>query len=1060
MAKEHPLKPICVRWLEKLKKAWDYKKRVFGDDAIECMKFFNGPYDWMYGDGNRHHLGMKVDSSVPSPTFRMSANKVAEMVQLFGPKLYQRNPHRTITPRLMSVVAPPPQIQANPMALQIWQQYGMIGQAKDQQNAVRAKLLEDYLNFTPYELGLLYDIRGAIDEAIIKGAGCLSGGTEVYAEVDGEVGVYRVRDIFRSHKTGVRLWDGDNWNGVRDMRRLDRVWTELRLTLRSGQEIFCTADHIWPTKDGIRLANQLKVGDCLQHVRLAEPDKYLNPEHVPDDIGWVLGLYLGDGFFDNDCEHRFGICSHKDETDSHERLTRIVSSYGGDIIWKPGGNLGNGWNCMISCPPLAAIIRMYISRGTCFEKHLKNSCWERSDKFLRSVLDGYLDSDGHWVEDEEIWRLSFCDNKALANSLRAICARLGLRLTLVLQDTKKDGKTYRYYKGAIRTRESKNGWTRDLGEIVEIGPADWRCDYFYDIAVENDPHTYALASGVLTHNCLWTEAYKQPTGLTMIGSFYDSVDNLLLDPDAERLEGCMWIARRCIHAVWDVEREYGLKQGSLKPNSESWDSSQDYDPDDHRRWLRSQGGTNDLITYWKIYSRMGAGGRLRDATPQYREVLEEYGDHCFLVLAEGVPYPLNLPPEVIDSAADEEVKAKLQWPVPFWANRGWPVTMLHFHQVPRQVWPMSHLKPGIGELKFLNWAYSMLASKLPVTMRDFIAVAKSASEGVKEQIEKGKDLTILELDAMHTEINKVVQFLQHPGFNKDVLEVINLVSAEFDRRVGLTSLLYGESPKQFRSASEAEIKQKNTDTRPDDMQAKIEDSLTEVAKKEAMAAQMILTSRDLVPIIGQLGAMAWQMALQNVQPDEIIHCLDYRLEADDTRKPDREKMAADAHQMMQTLFGPFMQYATETKDFGPINALIADLAKSIDLSPEKYQFNPPPPPPPPPPHPEPAKISVALKGEDIVSMGLTSAIQTDFGVPVAPPTPLPSSVAAIAKAKDAAAKENEAPAEKKAEEKKAEPAAPTPGPIHIHLPASGGKKKTVHYGPDGRVQAIEETPND
>ena len=645
----NPLRPIVAQWLHKLRFAWDYKTRTFGQDAKECMAFFNGPYDWLYGPMNTQNMGMVVSyDDIPQPTFRMSVNKVAEMVQLFGPSLYQKNPHRTITPRTLVVPPMPPalqqaqqtlaqsqqnpqmmrQLMANPnmmrqlmqaqQQLSMWQSMSQQDQFRDQENQVRALLLDAYLNYTPNELGLLFEVRQAIDEAIIKGAGCLSGGTEVYAEVNGDVGVWRVRDLYRREPGMlIRLWDGKDWNRVKNMRQLPRTGTELSLKLRSGQEIYCTHDHIWPMKDGIRLADQLKVGDCLQHVRLAEPEHYTNPEHVSDEIGWIVGLYLGDGFFDADCEFRFEICSHINEKESHARVERIVKSYGGTINWKQGGDNGNGWNAMISCPPLAAIVRMYVTRGGWDTKHLTSECWIRNNKFLQAVLDGYCDSDGHWIPGEDIWRLRFGDNKQLANNIRTLCARLGLRLTLTrAQEKRPDGELFWLYRGAIRTREPKNEWSsRDLGEIMEIGPADWRCDYFYDIGVEDDPHTYALASGVLTHNCLWTETYQQPTGMKMVGSFYDSVDNFLMDPDAEKVDDCWWVARRCMHATWAVEKEYGLERGALKGNNESWDSLVAYDPDDYRRWLRAHGGTNDICTYWKVYSRMGAGGRLRNADP-------------------------------------------------------------------------------------------------------------------------------------------------------------------------------------------------------------------------------------------------------------------------------------------------------------------------------------------------------------------------------------------------------------------------------------------------------------
>jgi phosphoribosylaminoimidazole carboxylase PurK protein len=53
-------------------------------------------------------------------------------------------------------------------------------------------------------------------------------------------------------------------------------------------------------------------------------------------------------------------------------------------------------------------------------------------------------------------------------------------------------------------------------------------------------------------------------------------------------------------------------------------------------------------------------------------------------------------------------------------------------------------------------------------------------------------------------INEIVQFLQHPPFQRDLWNVIQEISSQFDRRTGLNELMYGESEKQLRSAAEAE----------------------------------------------------------------------------------------------------------------------------------------------------------------------------------------------------------------------------------------------------------------
>lgn len=622
-----PLLPICTNWLQKIHKAQEYKQKVFGQFAEEAMRFFDGPYDWIYNgkysSSSGTSTGMSHDEAeITAPGFRMSVNKVAEMVQLFGPVLYHKNPNRLVTPKEDIAFSPEDVQVADQKAFAIYQ---LSAQATAQENVAaktRAKIIEAYLNATPEETDLRDHARSATDEALIKGMGLL--------------------------------------------------WTEVEL---------------------------------------------------------------------------------------------------------------------------------------------------------------------------------------LANGTR------------------------------------------------------------------------------------------------IVGSFYDSVDNLVVDPDADSFEKCFWVARRCVEPIWKVERDYGLKAGSLRGSSESWNSTMENDPDRTKAYWRQTGQTSDLITYWKVYSRMGMGGRLsgmashpgaRNIADPMADILAAYGENCFLALAENVPYPLNLPPEVTQSVDDSEITRRVQWPIPFWADKSWPFTEFSFHKAPRQSWPVSHLKPGVGELKFLNWAYSFLAGKIRTTCRDIIAIKKSANEEFKKAIEVGPDLTIVEVDEIQGKISEAITFLQHPPMNKDIWDIIEAVSDQFERRVGLTDLAFGESATQFRSASEAEIKQGNLRIRPDDMASRIEEAMTEAAKKEAIAARTVLTPQDVLPIIGPQAAFYWGRYVMTGSFEEIVHQLSYRIEAGSTRKPNRERFAQNMTQAIQTLFVPLQNFAFQTGQMGPLNNLIADWAKSIDLDASGYLLQLPP----------------------------------------------------------------------------------------------------------------------
>lgn len=434
---------------------------------------------------------------------------------------------------------------------------------------------------------------------------------------------------------------------------------------------------------------------------------------------------------------------------------------------------------------------------------------------------------------------------------------------------------------------------------------------------------------------LWPQVYQPPAGgKKMIGSFYDSVDNLVIDPDATSLRDAKWVARRRIMPVWEAERKFGWAPGTMKPNLESLNRQAEVQSDPDGHYLRATGQTNDLITYFEIYSKTGMGGRLLGSNPQMTAELEAYGDYCYLCIAPSVRTPLNIPDALLDMPPDQGRQAimqAVQWPTPFWADDEWPFATIAFHWIPGDPWPMSHLSPGMGELKFLNWAFSFIAGKIRISSRDIVAVLAEASEEIKSAILHGTDYELITIKGSNGKtIDQIVQFLQHPQFNADIWRVIEAVMDLFDKRVGLSELMYGLSSKQMRSAQEAEIKSDAVNVRPDDMANKVEDAMSQLARLEALAIRWHLTGQDVAPVMGPVGQALWDQFITPADPSELLYSLEYRIEANSVRKPNRERDAANAQQLTQT-YAPFFEQLAAQGLTGPFNTMLQRWADSIDM---------------------------------------------------------------------------------------------------------------------------------
>jgi len=462
----------------------------------------------------------------------------------------------------------------------------------------------------------------------------------------------------------------------------------------------------------------------------------------------------------------------------------------------------------------------------------------------------------------------------------------------------------------------------------------------------------------------WTELVTDPGNqLRSVGSFADSVDNLVLDPDATEIEDITWCARKCVHPIDVVARQYGVDPELLRGNLEGRtsapleDAYADRRAGDDKGTGRRVGKTNDLMTYWKVWSKTGFGDRLKDAPKDKRGFFDAVGENAYIVVADGVPFPLNVAPDMLAEQVDEatglpeSMFRAVQWPIPYWAeSNGWPFTMLAFHRKPGYVWPVSHIKPGIPELRFLCWAFSFLAQRVAVSCETLIGVSKAADQDIKDQIlsQSQGGFKIVELsEILGRSVSDVISVFQLPNATNEIWNVISAVTDMLEKRLGLTELVYGMTNTQIRSATEANVRAEQISIRPDDMAECVENAMTELARKEALAARWLLTPQDVAPIVGPLGAVAWEQHVMAMEPIQVAREYEYRIESGSARKPNKATRAEQMQAALQNL-GPVLSGLIGSGIVDPFNALVKDWADSLDLDATPYLVPPPPPPPPPP----------------------------------------------------------------------------------------------------------------
>jgi len=327
---------------------------------------------------------------------------------------------------------------------------------------------------------------------------CLSSSTKVYAQTPNREGPQTVGNLSRLNPTSVKLWNGKKWTKVIAWKKV-KVESSISIELRSGERIECSAEHRWPTQRGLINTRDLVEGDILQSCTLPEPIKAKKSDLLPENlVGWFIGLYLAEGSRggrDKKCIQITGNLS--EDSFRLEKLHPLVNSYEGSISVHNTQGLTS--NIHIHGKIIEGLIEHYIHEGSAKTKHLKTSCWQKSNEFLKAILEGYLHGDGHWEEKDSRWRLNFARNEQLLSNLRTICARLNYSISVRPSKSFFNEKSYLSYFGEIRTTKTTYPNSKSRNEIVKIRKGTSR--YLIDVAVEDDPHLFALSSGILTHNC-------------------------------------------------------------------------------------------------------------------------------------------------------------------------------------------------------------------------------------------------------------------------------------------------------------------------------------------------------------------------------------------------------------------------------------------------------------------------------------------------------------------------------------------------------------------------------
>ena len=470
----------------------------------------------------------------------------------------------------------------------------------------------------------------------------------------------------------------------------------------------------------------------------------------------------------------------------------------------------------------------------------------------------------------------------------------------------------------------------------------------------------ALTKGV---GFLKTEPYKFPfSDKTYVGSFFESCDNVLVDPD------CMdplwhtadWIAIRHKTRCDVTEEHFGLPKGALKQYATVSSQSAAYQVGTRKDEDISV--EKDLVEWFEIFSRAGFGNRLV-SRKQQSPIAPEFDDvrgsemvggrpiqdsFVYLCICPSCDYPLNLPGNKFgeDMATPEWIKQQTDWPTPYWRDNKWPVEPLWFYPTSgASAWPEPPLSPALGEMTCLNILMSAYVQEAFEGRQSIICYKKGAVADLQGLLTSDKSPLAVELDPQFGDkVNDVINFMKRPEINGDLMATIQFLREMIERRTGLSSELYGShSGATPRSATDAQNRMDTVNARPEFMQKKVAAWQSNTADKEVFCAYMHMASSDIAEQLGPLGVAAWDELVTNESPESILRGARCIVEASAIRRPNKTKDMADLQGMQQYLLPILAGQMAQTGDVNPINGFIKAIGQAGEFEVDEFLFPPPQP---------------------------------------------------------------------------------------------------------------------
>jgi len=250
------------------------------------------------------------------------------------------------------------------------------------------------------------------------------------------------------------------------------------------------------------------------------------------------------------------------------------------------------------------------------------------------------------------------------------------------------------------------------------------------------------------------------------------------------------------------------------------------------------------------------------------------------------------------------------------------------------------ITPALGEQQFLDWGWSFALSGIKKSVRNISVVGAEMDARIQAAIKGNQSDVIIPTEMPLEQRREMIQQLPLAQVNPTLIPMLQEVEALFEKATGLYEILYGQTSRQMRSATEATVKAEFSRLRIDDVIDRVEDWHQEIARKEALGARYLVGAEQMVPIMGPRLAQAWDVYRPG-NFEEAIAEYDYTIEAGSMRKKTPQYRAEVSEKAFMTL-GP---NALNTGNLPLYNALTVEWLAGMGVpNPERFILQELPPP--------------------------------------------------------------------------------------------------------------------